>query len=70
MEAPTEAGRAVFVNGAMVAWFAEFNEAAEDWCIDNYYGEWLTYPAASGPVVVLDDCQVVVGVDELRKVTS
>lgn len=44
-EYSTEYGTAVIVGGQVVAWFAEFNEEATDWCRDNYFGQWLTWRA-------------------------
>lgn len=38
-------GTAVLVGGQLVAWFADFNEEAADWCRDNYFGQWLTWRA-------------------------
>lgn len=34
-------GAGVYVNGKPVAWFATFDEAASDWCTENYFGRWL-----------------------------
>jgi hypothetical protein len=38
-------GAAVFVQGELVAWFAEFNDEAQEWCSENHFGQWLTWPA-------------------------
>ena len=40
-------GVCVLVRGAVVAWFADFDDAAEDWCTQNHFGEWLTWRAAA-----------------------
>jgi hypothetical protein len=46
-------GVAVIVRGVVVAWFAELDEAAEDWCRENYFGEWLTWRAKQPEIVPL-----------------
>lgn len=38
-------GTAVLVNGEIVAWIANFDESAADWCRDNHFGNWLTWRA-------------------------
>lgn len=44
------------VRGAVIAWFADFDEAARDWCSDNYFGEWLTWrSAAPSPIPLTED---------------
>ena len=43
-QTPPEAkGTAVVVDGALVAWFAEPDEHAEDFCRTNWYGRWLAW---------------------------
>lgn len=37
-------GCGVYFNGNMVAWFSEFNQDAQEWCSEYYFGEWLTWP--------------------------
>ena len=44
-------GAAVLVDGKVVAWFAEFDEAAEEWCTENHFGRWLTWRAKSPEIV-------------------
>jgi hypothetical protein len=44
-------GAAVIVRGVVVAWFATFDEAAEDWCRENHFGEWLTWRAKAPEIV-------------------
>lgn len=46
-------GAAVIVGGVVVAWFATFDEAAEDWCRDNHFGQWLTWRAKPPEIVPL-----------------
>lgn len=46
-------GAAVIVDGKMVAWFAEFNEAAEEWCTENHFGRWLVWRATTPEIVPL-----------------
>lgn len=41
----SDVGAGVYVNGVIVAWFAEFDESARDWCAENHFGEWLVLPA-------------------------
>lgn len=41
-----ETGVCVLVRGTAVAWFATFDEAAEQWCTENHFGEWLTWRAS------------------------
>ena len=40
-------GVCVLVRGAVVAWFADFDDEAEQWCTENHFGEWLTWRAAA-----------------------
>ncbi len=37
-------GTVIIVNGEIIAWFADFNDSALEWCRDNYFGEWLAIP--------------------------
>lgn len=37
-------GTVIIVNGEIIAWFANFNDNALEWCRDNYFGEWLAIP--------------------------
>jgi hypothetical protein len=46
-------GTAVLVNGEIVAWFANFDESAEDWCRDNHFGNWLTWRATPPETIPL-----------------
>ena len=54
-------GTAVIVNRCIVAWFREFDEAARDWCTENYFGQWLTWQAKAPEMVMLSR-------DELAKI--
>lgn len=38
-------GSAVLVHGSVVAWFANFDQAAQEWCTENHFGEWLVVGA-------------------------
>lgn len=55
-------GTAVLVNGEVVAWFKDFYgadddriasyyQSCQDWCRDNYFGQWLTQKAYAPEVV-------------------
>ena len=46
-------GVAVLVYGAVVAWFAELDEYAEDFCRENWFGHWLTWRAKMPEIVPL-----------------
>lgn len=46
-------GVAVLADGEVVAWFANFDESAADWCRDNYFGRWLTWRAKSPEIIPL-----------------
>lgn len=48
-------GSAVIVNGKVVAWFADWNEANNDWCTENHFGEWLTWRAKPPEMVPLTE---------------
>jgi hypothetical protein len=48
-----ELGVAVLVDGAVVAWFAEMDEYAEDFCRENWFGRWLTWRAKRPEIVPL-----------------
>lgn len=52
-ELDTGLGAAVVVRGVVVAWFAEFNESARDWCTHNHFGEWLAWRAKPPEIVPL-----------------
>ena len=45
-----EHGCAVIVRGNIVAWFQDFDEAAE-WCRANYFGAWLVMKARRPTIV-------------------
>jgi hypothetical protein len=40
-------GVCVLVRGVVVAWFADFDDAAGGWCTENHFGEWLTWRGAA-----------------------
>ena len=44
---------AVLVEGNVVAWFADFDEAAEEWCRENYFGRWVTWEAKPPELIQL-----------------
>lgn len=48
-----ELGVAVLVDGAVVAWFAEMDEGAEDYCRERLFGRWLTWRAKQPEIVPL-----------------
>jgi hypothetical protein len=50
-------GVCVLVRGAVVAWFAAFDDAAEDWCTENHFGEWLTWRAAAPTPIPLTEAE-------------
>jgi hypothetical protein len=50
-----ELGAAVIVGGKVVAWFAEFDEAAQEWCTENHFGQWLIWRATPPVIVPLTD---------------
>jgi hypothetical protein len=50
-------GSAVIVRGVAVAWFAEFDESAEDWCRENHFGEWLAWRAKRPEIVPLTEAE-------------
>ncbi|MCR4319731.1 MAG: hypothetical protein NUV74_05270 [Candidatus Brocadiaceae bacterium] len=52
-------GVCVLVRGAVVAWFADFDEAARGWCTENHFGEWLTWRAKPPEIVPLTPEEVV-----------
>jgi hypothetical protein len=39
-------GVAVIADGVVVAWFAVFDDEAQEWCSYNYCGRWLTRKAS------------------------
>jgi hypothetical protein len=47
------AGVAVLVDGAVVAWFADFDDAARDWCTENHFGRWLLWGASVPEIIPL-----------------
>jgi hypothetical protein len=53
MESSECRGVCVIASGRMVAWFAEFNEAAHEWCTDNYFGQWILWKAKSPEIIPL-----------------
>jgi hypothetical protein len=52
-------GIVVIVNGEIVAWFANFNISAQEWCRDNYYGQWLAIPGIKPKISPLTEEEVV-----------
>ena len=56
-------GAAVIVRGVVVAWFADFDEAAEEWCTENHFGQWLIWRAKRPEIVPLTP-------DEMAKVEA
>lgn len=48
-----ELGAAVIVRGKVVAWFADWTEAAQEWCTENHFGEWLVWWAKPPEIVPL-----------------
>ena len=38
-------GTSVIFRGEIVAWFSEFTDEAQNFCTENYFGEWLTWRA-------------------------
>ena len=55
-------GVCVLVRGAVVAWFADFDDAAEAWCTENHFGEWLTWRAAAPTPIPLTEAEAA-GID-------
>lgn len=52
-------GTAVIVDGAIVAWFAEWDEAAREWCTENFFGLWLTFRAKRPEIIPLTEDELV-----------
>jgi len=50
-------GVAVIVEGKVVAWFADFNEEAREWCSDNHFGQWVTWQAKQPDLIPLTEEQ-------------
>ena len=50
-------GAAVIVNGQVVAWFADFTEEARYWCMENHFGQWLTWRAKPPEIVPLTEAE-------------
>lgn len=50
-------GAAVIVGGVVVAWFAEFDEAAREWCTENHFGQWLAWRAKTPEIVPLTEAE-------------
>lgn len=50
-------GTAVLVDGAIVAWFEDFDDVAREWCTENYFGEWLAWRATPPEIVPLTDAE-------------
>lgn len=46
-------GVAVLANGRVVAWFAEFDDYAHDFCTENWFGCWLTWRVKRPEIVPL-----------------
>lgn len=44
-------GTAVIVGGSIVAWFANFDEYAQEWCRNNHFGEWLAWRALPPTII-------------------
>lgn len=53
----TPAGIAILVNGRIVAWFAEFDESAREWCTANHFGEWLGWRASAPGIIPLTEAE-------------
>ena len=50
-----ELGVCVLVRGRIVAWFADFDDRAEEWCTENHFGEWLTWRATAPQPIPLTE---------------
>jgi hypothetical protein len=50
-------GAAVIVGGVVVAWFANFDEAAQEWCTENHFGQWLMRRAKPPELVPLTEAE-------------
>ena len=48
-------GTCIIVNGAVVAWFNDFNDEALDWCSANHFGEWLAFSGNSPTIIPLTE---------------
>lgn len=44
-------GVAVMVDGKVVAWFADWDETASEWCTENHFGRWLTWRAITPEII-------------------
>lgn len=44
-------GVAVMVDGKVVAWFADWDESASEWCTENHFGRWLTWRAITPEII-------------------
>lgn len=51
-------GAAVIVNGKIVAWFADFDDEAREWCSYNHFGEWMTWRSKIPEIVPLTQEEV------------
>ena len=51
----TPIGTAIIVDGQIVAWFSEWDEAARDWCTENFFGLWLGWRAKRPEIIPLSD---------------
>jgi hypothetical protein len=51
----TPLGSAVIVNGKLVAWFADFDAEAEDFCSGMWFGQWVTWRAEPPKLVPLTE---------------
>ena len=50
-------GTAVIVDGKVVAWFAEFDDEAADWCSYNHFGKWIAWRATAPEIVPLTEVE-------------
>jgi len=39
-------GFGVYVGGSLVAWFPEFGQKEQEWCTENFFGQWLIWKAS------------------------
>jgi len=63
-------GASVIVNGKVVAWFADFNEEAREWCTENHFGEWLVWRATPPVIVPLTDAEYDKSMEETAKLAK
>ena len=50
---PEAQGVAILVDGAVVAWFAELDEHAGNFCQEAWFGRWLTWRATPPQLIPL-----------------